>query len=103
VNRPKMARKPLSKRPRTQINSGPGAPVANQNARKCLPWLSYDLSTADGVERFLEQVIRATWTGELGTRQAGALNGSVRLLLEHLTLPGLERRISEIERQVKER
>jgi len=75
-----------------------GAPVGNENAKKALAWLnSYDLSTPVGVDGFLQEVIRRTWTGELGTRAAGALNGSLRLLLEYLTLPALEQRIEQLE------
>jgi len=94
-----------SKVPRTQNNSlmrgkrRRGAPASNVNAKKSLPWLSsYDLTTPEGVDSFLQEVIKRTWTGELGTRAAGALNGSLRILLEHLTLPGLERRIVELEK-----
>jgi hypothetical protein len=47
---------------------------------------------------FLREVVKATWESRLGTRAAGALNGSLRLLLEHLTLPNLERRITELEK-----
>jgi hypothetical protein len=73
------------------------------NAKKSLAWLDrYDLSTPQGVGSFLQEVIKRTWTGQLGTRAAGALNGSLRILLEHMTLPALERRISELEkREVK--
>jgi len=77
-----------------------GAPVGNVNAKKSLPWLSsYDLTTPEGVDRFLQEVIKRTWTGELGTRAAGALNGSLRILLEHLTLPALEKRIKVLEKE----
>ena len=90
-----------SKAPRTQNNRRRGlggAPVGNGNAKKSLEWLdSYNLSSPEGVDQFLQQVIRATWTGELGTRAAGALNGSLRILLEHLTLPALEKRIEALE------
>jgi len=34
------------------------------------------------VDRFLQDVIKGTYTGRLGTRQASALNGSIRLLME---------------------
>jgi hypothetical protein len=77
----------------------------NSNAKKSLDWLdSYDLSTPGGVDGFLQEVIKRTWTGELGTRAAGALNGSLRILLEHQLLPALEKRIAELEkdRQVKQ-
>jgi hypothetical protein len=82
-----------------------GAPAGNENAKKALAWLdTYDLSTPEGVDGFLQEVIKRTWTGELGTRAAGALNGSLRILLEHLTLPALEKRITELERrQVRSR
>lgn len=77
-----------------------GAPAGNGNAKKTLAWLdSYDLSTPEGVDGFLQEVIKRTWTGELGTRAAGALNGSLRILLEHLTLPSLEKRITELEKR----
>jgi hypothetical protein len=96
---------PLTRRgsPRTQFKSrGRGAPAGNDNAKKCLKWLNtYDLSSPQGVDSFLQEVIRRTWTGELGTRAAGALNGSLRILLEHLTLPALEKRIEALE-QAKE-
>ncbi len=96
-----------SRSPRTQNNRMRGlggAPAGNENARKTLEWLdSYDLSSPEGVDAFLQEVIKRTWTGELGTRAAGALNGSLRILLEHLTLPSLERRIEELERQENQR
>jgi hypothetical protein len=56
------------------------------------------LSSPEGVDGFLQEVIKRTWTGELGTRAAGALNGSLRILLEHMTLPALEKRITELEK-----
>ena len=77
-----------------------GGQAGNENAKKTLAWLdSYDLSTPQGVDGFLQEVIKRTWTGELGTRAAGALNGSLRILLEHLALPALERRIEELEKR----
>lgn len=77
---------------------GAGAPRRNLNAAKSLPWLeSYDLTSPEGVRGFLKEVIRATWTGGLGSRSAGAVNGSIRLLLEHELLPELERRIKLLE------
>lgn len=82
---------------RTQINLG-GAPRGNGNAKKRLPWLeSYDLTSPEGVRGFLQEIVKATWTGELGSRQAGAMNGTVRLLLEHEVLPILEARIKVLE------
>jgi hypothetical protein len=75
-----------------------GPPFGSRNAAKKLDWLdTYDLSNPQGVDGFLQEVIKRTWTGELGTRAAGALNGSLRILLEHLTLPALEKRIEALE------
>jgi hypothetical protein len=42
-------------------------------------------------------MVKRTWTGELGSRQAGALNGTMRLLLENEVLPQLEARIKSLE------
>jgi hypothetical protein len=47
----------------------------------------------------MRALIKAGWTGTLGSRTIGALNGSLRILLEHQLLPALERRISELEKQ----
>lgn len=70
----------------------------NLNAMKSLPWLdSYDLSTPEGIDSFLQELIKATWTGQLGSRSGGCLNGSLRILLEHMTLPALEKRIEQLE------
>lgn len=83
---------------RTHINRG-GAPAGNHNAKKSLAWLEgYDLTSPDGVRSFLAEIAKNTWTGELGSRQAGALNGTMRLLLEHELLPELERRIAMLEK-----
>ena len=79
---------------------GAGAPAGNLNGAKSLPWLdSYDLSTSAGIEGFMCELIKAGWTGTLGSRSIGAINGSLRLLLEHLSLPDLECRISELEKR----
>jgi hypothetical protein len=93
-----------SRSPRTQFAAVKEAKArafaryGNQNAKKSLAWLdSYDLSSPQGVDGFLQEVIKRTWTGELGTRAAGALNGSLRILLEHMTLPALEKRIEQLE------
>jgi hypothetical protein len=87
---------------RTQNESGMhrkrGGQVSNGNAKKSLEWLeSYDLSSSDGVRGFLHEIVKRTWTGELGSRAAGALNGTMRLLLEHELLPQLEQRIKALE------
>jgi len=80
-----------------------GGQVGNENAKKALTWLdSYDLSTPAGLDGFMQEVVRQVWMGELGTRAASSINGTLRLLLEHMTLPSLEKRISELEkREVK--
>jgi len=91
---------------RTQIESirKRGGQARNGNAKKCLEWQSgYDLKSPGGIDSFLQEVIKATWEGRLGTRAAGSLNGSLRILLEHLTLPALEKRIEALEnKDVKE-
>jgi hypothetical protein len=76
---------------------------AQPNLDKALEWLdSYDLSTPAGLDSFMQEVVRQVWRGELGTRAASSINGTLRLLLEHMTLPALEKRISELEkREVK--
>jgi hypothetical protein len=77
-----------------------GGQPRNGNAKKSLTWLDeYDLSSPDGVRGFLQEIIKRSWTGELGSRAAGALNGTMRLLLEHELLPELEKRIKALENQ----
>ena len=86
--------------PSTSRKRHSGAPAGNENAKKSLAWLdTFDLSNPESIDLFLREVIRATWEGRLGTRAAGALNGSLRLLLEHLALPALEHRIVELEKR----
>lgn len=61
-----------------------GAPHGNENARKRLPWLeSYDLSSLEGIQGFLREIVKHTWIGDLGTRQASALNSTCGLLLQY--------------------
>ncbi len=86
----------------TQINSGSrrGAPAGNRNAVKALEWLSsYDLSSPQGLDAFMQAVVKQVWTGELGTRAASSINGTLRLLLEHMTLPSLEKRLRVLEQE----
>jgi hypothetical protein len=45
----------------------------------------------------MQEVVRQVWRGELGTRAASSINGTLRLLLEHMTLPSLEKRIEMLE------
>ena len=76
-----------------------GGQRGNRNAVKSLPWLEeYDLSTPEGVKKFLAEVVKKTWSGELGTRAASALNGSIRLMFEHGFLPEVVARIEELEK-----
>jgi hypothetical protein len=85
---------------RTQNESSTrrGGQAGNMNAKKALEWLdSYDLSTPAGLDGFMQEVIRRVWRGELGTRAASSINGTLRLLLEHATLPALEKRIEQLE------
>jgi hypothetical protein len=66
-------------RPHKRHQARPG----KQNARKSLPWnFEYDFSKPVEVLEFLGEVVKATWTGELGTRQASALNNACHILLE---------------------
>lgn len=66
-----------------------GGQSSNGNAKKVLEWLeSYDLSSPAGLDSFMQEVIQRVWRGELGTRAASSINGTLRLLLEHMTLPG---------------
>ena len=61
-----------------------GAPRGNGNAKKRLPWLaSYDLGSLEGIQSFLREVVKHTWIGDLGTRQASALNSTCGLLLQY--------------------
>ena len=50
--------------------------------QKSPPWIKYELKTREDLDRFLVDAIKASWTGKLGTRQASAVNGSIRLLME---------------------
>lgn len=54
----------------------------NQSARKALPWIGYDLDSSENCDRFIQDLLKATWTGKLGTRQASTCLAAVRLLLE---------------------
>ena len=75
-----------------------GGQLGNRNAVKALEWLdSYDLSTPAGLDAFMQEVVRQVWRGELGTRAASSINGTLRLLLEHMTLPALEKRVEMLE------
>ncbi|MCX6658956.1 MAG: hypothetical protein NTX81_01050, partial [Candidatus Bathyarchaeota archaeon] len=54
----------------------------NKNAKKAPAWISYSLDTKENLDRFLTDMIKATWTGKLGTRQASTINAAVKVLLE---------------------
>jgi hypothetical protein len=49
----------------------------------------------------MQEVVKQVWTGQLGTRAASSINGTLRLLLEHMTLPNLEKRITELEKHME--
>ncbi|MGO9645484.1 MAG: hypothetical protein ACLPY5_12130 [Candidatus Bathyarchaeia archaeon] len=91
-----------SKPPRTQNDShgrSEGGQLGNQNAVKALVWENgLNLNNPDGLRDFLAEVIRAVWTGKLGTRAASSLNGSLRLMFELCTLPQLEERVTQLEK-----
>ena len=46
------------------------------------PWVKYALDSRETVDQFLIDTLKMTWTGKLGTRQASAINGTTRLLME---------------------
>ena len=79
---------------------GAGAPVGNVNALKSLPWVaSYDLSTPAGIDSFLQLLVQMVWTGKLGSRSASSINGSLKILIEHLELSQLEKQVEELKQQ----
>lgn len=63
-------------------NRGSRRQGLRRGSYKSPPWVGYELDSRENVDRFLQDTIRETWTGRLGTRQASSINGSVRLLLE---------------------
>lgn len=82
------------------VHKTSGGQPGNGNAKKTLEWLeSYDLTSSDGIRGFLTEIVKRTWTGDLGSRAAGALNGTMRLMLEHELLPELEKRIKVLENE----
>ena len=54
----------------------------NKNAKKAPAWISYSLDSRENLDHFLTDMIEATWTGRLGTRQASTINAATKLLLE---------------------
>ena len=72
----------MKERSRPHNQSRPGAPRRNRNAVKSPSWVNYPLDSRENVSRFIKDTIRATWIGRLGTRQASAINGATRLLME---------------------
>jgi hypothetical protein len=77
-----------------------GGQLGNMNASKSLPWLdSYNLESVEGIQAFMVEAIRHIWTGQLGSRAAGALNSCLTLLIrEGKPLADLEKRITELEK-----
>jgi hypothetical protein len=69
--------------PRKQSRAG--APAGNENARRRVPlrWPGYDLKSREGVDEFLCNLIKQTYSENvLDPRTVGALNNTTRLLLE---------------------
>jgi hypothetical protein len=65
------------------VRAGAGAPEGNESAKKRLPWLdNYDLDTFAGVDAFTKELLKKTFTGELGTRQSADCLAILHLLLE---------------------
>lgn len=55
----------------------------NESAKKSPPWLEcYNLDSFSGVDDFMKELLKLTWTGDLGTRQSADCLGILRLLLE---------------------
>jgi hypothetical protein len=59
-----------------------GSQRDNKNAKKAPPWISYPLDLRENLDRFITDMIKATWTGRLGTRQASTINAATKLLLD---------------------
>jgi hypothetical protein len=57
----------------------------NVNAKKCPVWQfdDLDLTNPDSCILFLTRLVKATWIGEIGTRQAGCMNNSIRTILSY--------------------
>ena len=72
-----------------------GADSLSEREKDAKPWShrldslawteTFDLDSVQGLRSFLREVVKRTWTGELGTRQAAAINVSVKMLLVALT------------------
>jgi hypothetical protein len=81
-------------------NGRRGAPRGNGNAKKGIQlpdWLK--LETSDEILTFIRTIlIPYTLSGQIGSRQAGAVNNSVKVLLEFGRLEDLERRVLELEK-----
>ena len=45
-------------------------------------WISYPLDSRENLDQFIRDMIKATWTGRVGTRQASTINAATKLLLE---------------------
>ena len=63
----------------------------------------YDLDSADGIRRMLKEVIKAGWSGSLGSRTISALDTSLNLLLEHTFYTEVNARLDELESAEKKR
>jgi hypothetical protein len=67
---------------RTHNRRSSKARPGNRNAKKAPAWISYNLDSRENLDRFITDMIEATWTGKLGTRQASTINAATKLLLE---------------------
>ncbi len=79
-----------------------GAPRNNLNAQKRLVWLEqYDLSTGDGITEVLKELIRQTWQGKIGTRQASALTTALKQLMEQVAIEPALKKLEELQQTQK--
>ena len=79
-----------------------GGQRGNKSACKRPTWPNFELNSPGDVLRFLREVVRATWEGKLGTRQAGAINGSLRLMLEYDSDIGKLEELEELAEKLEE-
>jgi len=68
-----------------------------------LKWPGYNLDNPIQLIRFMQQLIKDTYTGKLWYRQAGALNGAIRNLMDaygmgDYRLEEMTKRIEELEK-----
>jgi len=77
----------IVKRCRPNISSRRGSkPGVRRGSYKYPPWVGYELDSRENVDHLIRDTIRETWTGRLGTRQASAINRSIRLRFKRFRL-----------------